>query len=93
MKKILLIMMCMFLLVGMVSAAKIKYEDKDMKVNFKNSFLGIGISDLGSVELKSHKSVTEIRKLGAGENQAVMFYDFNDWKLYPDGLGEVILRI
>jgi len=90
MKKILLIMMCMFLLVGMVSAAKIKYEDKDMKVNFKNSFLGIGISDLGSVELKSHKSVTEIRKLGAGENQAVMFYDFNDWKLYPDGLGEVI---
>ncbi len=90
MKKILLIMICMFLLIGMVSAAKIKYENEDMKVNFKKSFLGIGGSDLGSIELKSHKSVTEIRKLGAGENQTVMFYDFRNWKKHKDGLGEVI---
>ncbi len=89
MKKILLIMICMFLLVGMVSATKMKYENEDMKVDFKKSFLGIGGADLGSVELKSHKSVTEIRKLSVGENQAVMFYDFKNWKKHKNGLGEV----
>ncbi len=87
---LLMVFVIGILLIGSVSAAKIKYEDNDMKVNFKKSFLGIGTSDLGSVELKSHKSVDEIRRLGAGENQAVMYYDFNGWKKYEEGLGEVI---
>ncbi len=90
-KQILLIMVCMFLLIGMVSAAKMKYENEDMKVNFKKSFLGIGGADLGSVELKSHKSVNEKLDLGIGEN-VVLSYDFKDWKeLRKNGLGKVIL--
>jgi len=92
---LLMVFVVGLLLVGTISAAdwdnKLKYSNNNLKVDFKNSFLGIiPTSDLGSVELKSHKSVEEVRKLGAGENQAVMFYDFNDWKLYEDGLGEVI---
>ena len=82
------------LLIGMASAAnwdnKLTYSKGDMVVDFKNSFLGvIPTSDIGSIELKSHGSVSEIRKLGAGDNQAVMFYDFNGWNTYKDGLGEV----
>ena len=81
-------MVCMFLLIGVVSATKINYENNDMKVNFKKSFLGIGTGDLGSIELKSHKSVDEIKQVSIGE-QVVMWYEF-DWKeLHKDGLGEV----
>ncbi len=89
MKKILLIMFCMFLLIGMVSAAKIKYEKDDMEVNFKKSFLGISTSNLGSIELKSHRYVTEIRQVGYGDYQPAMYYDFSDWELYENGLGNV----
>ena len=76
------------LLVGTVSAAKINYENNDMKVNFKKSFLGISTGDLGSVELKSHTSVDEVKVVLRGK-QIVMWYEF-DWKeLHKDGLGDI----
>ncbi len=76
------------LLVGTVSAAKINYEDNDMKVNFKKSFLGISTGDLGSIELKSHTSVDEVKVVEIG-NQIVMWYDFNWIELNKDMLEDV----
>ncbi len=92
MKKLILILMCMILLVGGVSAWNfdntLSYEDNDMKVKFKNSF-GLG-KDLGTIELKSHKSLTEIKQVGFGKEEVVMYYDFTNWELYKNGLGEVV---
>ncbi len=72
----------------------LSYEEKDMKVKFKNSIgaFGIGIptSDLGTIELKSHSSITEIKHFGFGKEEVVMYYDFKGWELYKNGLGEVI---
>ena len=86
-------MFCMIILVGTVSAFdfdnSLRYEKQDMKVTFENvwglPFFG---SDLGTAELKSHSSVNEIKKVGAG-NQVVMWYDFDFKNKYKDGLGIV----
>ena len=81
----------MVFLLGSVSASwnfdnKLFYSEKGLKVNFKNSF-GLG-KDLGTAELKSHKSVTEVKKVGLG-NQVPMFYDFDFNELQKNGLGKV----
>ena len=65
----------------------LRYEENDMKVTIENVF-GFG-DDLGSAELKSHKSVNEILKVAPGNNRVVMYYDFNFKEVYEDGLGEV----
>jgi hypothetical protein len=97
MKKILLLMFCMILLIGNVSAGiltewndKLDYENNDMTVVITNWF-GLG-EKLGEATLTSHSSATEIRKVLPGENRAVMYYEFNDWEKYPNGLGKVIFK-
>ena len=50
----------------------------DLKVRFETD---------GTIELKSHSSVNEIKRVGAG-NQVVMFYDFNFNIGVVEGLGE-----
>jgi len=80
--KILIIFVLGIFLLGFVSSAdwdnKIKYSNEDLRVDFKNSFLGIiPTSSLGSIELKSHKSIDEILEVGAGENKTTMFYETN----------------
>ncbi|MHA1880875.1 MAG: LamG domain-containing protein [Candidatus Heimdallarchaeota archaeon] len=80
-------------LIGSVSAAdwdnKLTYSKNDLKVEFSNSLLLLfKTSEIGTAELKSHKSVDEIRKVGAG-TQVVMWYDFDFLGLYENGLGEV----
>ena len=92
----------MFVLLGMiilslgsVSALKIDYTAndqavEDMKVIFSDTILFglIKIGEQGTIELKSHKTPTEIIKVGAG-NQVTMFYDFNFKDIYENGLGDV----
>ena len=63
------------------------YSKQDMKVTIKES--GLFGDTYGTIELKSHSSVTEIRKVGFGDYQAVMYYDFTDWELYENGLGNI----
>ena len=72
----------------------ITYSNDDLKVEFNDCdfWLLTCLNDgelLGSVELKSHKSVDEILKVGFGGEFVVMYYDFENWSLYENGLGEV----
>lgn len=71
------------------------YEKEDMKVTINNCnfWLLTCLSDgelIGSAELKSHKTVDEVLKFGFGREEVVMYYDFENWDLYKEGLGEVI---
>ncbi len=91
--------MIMFILfsvffVGTISAFefdnKLTYSENDLKVNFRNSFLLIPTTYIGTVELKSHNSVTEIKQFGYGKEEVVMYYDFSGFKeIYENGLGKV----
>ena len=93
MKKLFLLMFIMVFLVVPISAEiftidnKLTYSNEDLKVDFNNLW-GFG-KYYGSIELKSHPSVNYIKEVGAG-NPVVMWYDFQDWEYYKDGLGEVI---
>ncbi len=93
MKKIFLIMFCMVLLVGVVSAVEtstwdnvLNYKNNDLTVDIINI---LGFSKLGTIELKSHSSVDEVLRFGFGKEEVTMYYDFTDWELYEDGLGIV----
>ena len=91
-KKILMILMIGMVLISSASAFDfdnvLEYENSDMKVKFKNGF-GFG-RDLGTIELKSHTSETEVKGFGWGKEEVVMYYDFTNWEFYENGLGEVI---
>ncbi len=93
-KKLMLFMFVFVFLVGTISAFEIdntlRYENEDMKVTIEN-FWGLPFfgSDLGTIELKSHTSVNHIKNVGIGK-QVVMWYDFSNWELYEDGLGDII---
>lgn len=94
MKKLILMIFLMIFLVGSVSAFEfdntLRYENNDMKVTIENGFgLPLFGSDLGTIELKSHKKVNEVLRFGFGEEEVVMYYDFTNWELYSNGLGEV----
>ncbi len=92
MKKIFLIMFVCILLVGIASAEVftfdniLNYKDNDMTVDIINT---LGFTTLGTIELKSHSSVNEVLNFGFGEEEVVMYYDFTNWELYENGLGEV----
>ena len=89
-KNIYLLLILSFMIIPIVSSADwdntLTYTDSDMKVSLEN-WLGLG-KVLGTAELKSHSSVTEIKQVGLG-NQVVMYYDFDFKELYYNGLGEV----
>jgi len=93
---------CIFLVVVMVFINSISmvsawdfdnilnYEKGDLKVTITNAFnLPLIGYDIGTIELKSHKSVDEVLKVGYGKEEVVMYYDFTGWELYKDGLGKV----
>ena len=92
-KKILLgLVLCLFL-VGIVSAELFTFDNvldysyDDMEVRVVN-FFGLG-GKIGKVELTSHNSPTEIKNIIRGKDRAVMYYDFSEWELYENGIGEV----
>lgn len=87
-----LLVMGVILYIGFTSALEwdnqITYSEDDLKVTLTNSFLQLfPTSEIGTVTLRSHKSVDEVLEVSAGE-QVVLYYDieFND--LYENGLGE-----
>ena len=94
MNKLLVFILLGLFMVSFTSAVswddKLSYENNDLKVKFSNSFLGlIRTSDIGTVELKSHKSVSHILKVAPGEDIVTMYYDFDFKEIYEDGLGDV----
>ena len=90
MKKLFILMFCMILLLGSVSAVewndKLTYSNTDLKVSLEN-WWGLG-KTIGTAELKSHGSVTEIKSVPIG-NSVVMWYDIDFKDLYKGGLGNV----
>ena len=63
------------------------YKNEDMTVEITN-WLGLG-EKLGKATLTSHKTATEVRKVIAGKDRVVMFYEFNFTDIYSKGLGSV----
>ncbi|KKN50462.1 hypothetical protein LCGC14_0632930 [marine sediment metagenome] len=101
-KKIFLVFTLMIFsvfLIGNVSAFEfdngLRYENEDLKVIIENGyFFGIGEwfgfnEDLGSAELKSHSSVDQVLQFGYGQEEVVIYYDFDFLEIYENGLGEV----
>lgn len=92
MKKLMLMLMVV-LLVGSVSAVewndKLSYSNNDLKVSWDN-WWGLG-QTIGTAELKSHKSVNEVKQVSIG-SQVVMWYDFNFTNLYINGFGEITFK-
>ncbi len=94
MKKLLIILLLGLFFISFASAAEwdngLRYEDNNMKVTIENwawvPFFG---DDLGTAELKSHKSVNQVLHVAPGSNQVVMYYDFNFNEIYDNGLGDV----
>ncbi len=88
--KLVLIFLALVLLVGTVSAVewndRLIYSNNDLKVSLDN-WWGLG-ETIGTVELKSHSSVDEVKGVQRGK-QVVMWYEFNFGDTYKDGLGEV----
>lgn len=68
------------------------YSENDLKVELKSYwgfFEWMGIDQtIGSFELKSHKSVDEIKQVAVG-NDVTMYYDFDFKEIYSNGLGDV----
>ena len=94
MKKLMLILLIGMFIISFSNAFEfdntLRYEKDDMKVTIENAFgLPFFGSDLGSVELKSHSNVNEIKKLHYGREDVVMWYNLEGWELYENGLGEV----
>jgi len=92
MKKILVFLLLGIFMISTVSAwdwdNKLTYTDRDLKVEFDNTFLGIKTSEIGYVELKSHTGVNEIKQIEVGNN-TVMWYEFNFKELYYNGIGDI----
>lgn len=96
MKKLLLILFLgMLLVIPVVSAARIDYSpnDKgvnDMKAHVKDTILFglIQIGEQGTMELKSHKTPTEIIDVSPGWD-VTMKYELNFNELISYGLGDV----
>jgi len=65
---------------------RLTYSKNDLKVSLDN-WWGLG-KTIGTAELKSHKSVDEIRSVSIGES-VVMWYDFNFEDIYLNGIGNV----
>lgn len=93
--KLLSMIFLTIFLVGIVSATEFdnsityfKGENGNpyMKVEVKNWF-GLG-TDYGTLELKSHNSVDEIKSVSK-DSGAMMWYEFNFNEVYENGFGEI----
>ena len=91
MKKLFTLLLLGMFLITTVSALDfdnwVNYENNDMKVRIVNA-LNFG-EELGTAELKSHKSIDEILQVAPGSNRITMYYDFNFKEIYENGLGTV----
>lgn len=91
--KIIISIFIMVFLIGIVSAEftfdnVVNYENNDLKANVVN-FFGFG-DKIGSAILESHNSPKEVKQMREGNDQAVMWYEFTDFKKnYKNGLGKV----
>ncbi len=100
MKKLLTLLFLGIFLISFASALEfdngIEYRNNDLTVDFENGyFFGMGSwfglnEKIGQATLKSHQSVDQVLEFGYGTEAVVMFYNFQDWEIYEDGLGEVI---
>ena len=96
-QKFLMVFVVGLFLISFVSAEvftfdnKVDYvDDSLLKVDIVNTF-GLGAT-LGTIELKSHKTIDEIIKVGYGDYNPVMVYEFSNWELYENGLGNVYFK-
>ncbi|MFO7888278.1 MAG: hypothetical protein R6U59_08165 [Eubacteriales bacterium] len=94
-KKLLLTFMLSLFLLSFASAAKIDYSPndkgvKDMKVDISDdTFFGlIKTKKMGTMELKSHKSPTDIKTVGTGW-QVTMIYETNFGQAHKGALGDI----
>lgn len=91
MKKLIMIVLLGMFMINLSSSFEfdnwVNYENNDMRVRIVNAF-NMG-EELGTAELKSHKSVNEILEVAPGNNRVVMYYDFNFNEIYENGLGGV----
>jgi hypothetical protein len=60
------------------------YSNDNLTVEIKDDF----DKSLGTITLKSHKDINEIRHVGLGE-QVLIWYEFDFKESYPFGIGEV----
>ena len=97
MKKLLFaLILGMFLLVlPTVLAVRVDYSPNEkgienMKAEIKDTILFglVQVGEQGTMELKSHKSPTDVLKVGAGW-QVTMIYDTNFGKAHQEALGDV----
>ncbi len=93
---LMMVVICMMVVLstGLTSAMEIdnwvSYDNNDMKVVIENAFgLPFFGSEIGTLELKSHKSVDEIIKIAPGKDRVTMYYDFDFNEIYENGLGDV----
>ena len=91
MKKLFLFLIIGMFLISGISAFTfdnvLSYEKNDMKVSFDNLF-GLG-THYGEIELKSHKTTDEVLIFTKNTWETTIFYDFTNWELYKNGLGDV----
>lgn len=92
--KLILIGILGILMISLASAVdwdnKLTYSNNDLKVEFKNSILGVFPTDtIGTVELKSHQSADQVLHVTTGKEVVTMFYDFDFAEDYQNGLGSV----
>jgi hypothetical protein len=64
------------------------YSNNDLTVTIKNS----QNQELGQATLSSHKTTDEVRHVWGGKDKIVMWYDFNGWSEYSNGLGQVTFK-
>ena len=95
MKKLIIFTLMFLFLFSYVSAVRVDYSPndkgvKDMKAVVKDTILFglISVGEQGTMELKSHKSPTEIIEVGTGW-QVTMIYDTNFGQAHKDILGNV----
>ena len=95
MKKLFMFLILGIFLISFASAVKIDYspnlegvEDMTAVVEDTILFNLIKVGEQGTMELKSHKSPKEIKKVGLG-NQVTMYYDANFKDAYPEALGDL----
>ena len=93
MKKIFIFLVMSIFLISFTSALTfdnvMTYSNNDLKVTIENAFgLPIIGSVIGTMELKSHKSPTEIKRVNSGWG-VTMIYETNFSKVMENAIGEV----
>jgi hypothetical protein len=97
MKKVFLLILLPLLLMGVASASMEwdnthEYKDNDMTVEIidRGIFAWLGLDEkIGDATLKSHINLEQPKRVMKGRDRPVMWYEFNEFEFYEEGLGEV----